>query len=280
MSDSELAANRAQPSPAAADASAPLVLTGRGGSGTRLFSIVLQKLGVFLGNKLNHTEDSVEWVDPVYRIAIDKLRGAAPPVGGSRELLRANAAAILARRCPGSHARWGWKLPETVLILPEVADAFDRCRIIHVVRHPLDTCLRRSHMTSRPNNPIGEAVLRAAYEKLGWTRNPAKDPEHLRNAASWFYQVTEAQSFFRGFSAQRGLTLRYEALCDTPEVTCRQIAEFAGGGAGGASVALEVDEARRRVWERGDSRIDEVWDVCGEAARLHGYRIDDPAPRA
>ena len=277
MNDNDHATDRAGRSEAATDVSAPLVLTGRGGSGTRLFSMVLQKLGVFLGNNLNHTEDSVEWVDAIYRVAIDKLRGGGVSAGASRELLLANASTILAT---GLHdgTRWGWKLPETMLVLPEIAAAFDRCRIIHVVRHPLDTCLRRSHMTSRPNNRIGEAVLMAAYAKLGWNRHPAEDPEHLCNAASWFYQVTEAQAFFRGFPAHRGLTLRYESLCDEPEATSRKIAEFVG--VGGDGVTLEVDETRRRTWSEGDPRINEVWDICGEAAQLHGYRIDAPATRA
>jgi hypothetical protein len=260
----------------AIDQLAPLVLTGRGGSGTRLFSIVLQNLGVFLGNHLNHSEDSVEWADIIYRLAIDKLRPEGPSIPDAHEMLVAKASAILLDADLQGRSRWGWKLPETMLILPEIAAAFERCSIIHVVRHPLDTCLRRSHMTSRPNNPIGDAVLAAAYARLGWNGDPANAPEHLRNAASWLYQVGEAQAFFRGFPVQRGLTVRYESLCDEPEATSALIARFIG--VQGRKIALEVDEARRRTWCSGDPRVDEVWSICGDAAQVYGYRVDDLAP--
>jgi len=257
--------------PAAVDLSAPIILTGRGGSGTRLFSIALQKLEVFLGNRLNHTEDSVEWVEVIYGAAIDKLR-SPPSSPVPSETFRRRAAAILAEAGGRRIGKWGWKLPETMLILPEVAAAFDNCRIIHAIRHPLDTCLRRSHMTSKPKNPIGDAVLAAAYARLGWARDPADDPEHLRNAASWLYQVGLAQDFFGDFPVDRSLTLRYESLCDQPADTMEKVAAFIG--AGNRPIDLGVDHSRRRMWSDGDSRIEDVWRICGSVAQIYGYHID------
>jgi len=250
--------------------SAPVVMTGRGGSGTRLFSIALQELGVFLGNRINKTADSMEWVDPVYRLALDKLKTGVVPAGAGA-ILRANAEAILAAAGPG-HGAWGWKLPETVLVLPEIAAAFEHCRIIHVVRHPLDTCLRRTHRTSRADDMIGDSVLTAAYRELGWSHRPATDPEHVRNAVSWRYQVGLATAFLARFPAGRGLTVRYEALCDAPEATIARLAQFVGVPL--RPVELQVDDARRRLWAAGDSRIDEVWALCGELAQVHGYGRD------
>lgn len=252
-----------------ADPDAPIVLTGRGGSGTRLFSLALQQMGVFLGNQVNHTEDSVEWVQAIYRVAVEKLHSGRAPADAV-QALRERAQAILAQA--PAVARWGWKLPETMLVLPEVAQAFPACRIVQVIRHPLDTCLRRTHMTSRPGTPIGDAVLAAAYRELGWARDPAADPEHLRNAASWHYQVAQAHAFFAAFPAGRGITLAYEAICDAPAATAATLAGFIE--ASDAAVDLPVDETRRRKWEPGDARAQDVWEVCGDLATQYGYRFD------
>ena len=249
------------------DLGAPIVVTGRGGSGTRLFSKLLQQLQVDLGNDINHTEDSVEWVDVIYRLAIAKLSGSPAP--DAADALRANATAVAGHR-RGRH--WGWKLPETVLLLPEVAAAFERCRIVHVTRHPLDTCLRRTHMTSRPNNRIGQAVLGAAYAALGWARDPAADPEHVCNAAAWWFQVREAHAFLASLPGTRAITVRYESLCDAPDETAARIACFVGVGQ--VPVCLDIDRSRRRLWSGGDPRIAEVWGICGDVAQALGYRAD------
>ena len=265
------------------DPAAPIVLTGRGGSGTRLFSLALQQMGVFLGNRVNHTEDSVEWLEAIYRVAVEKLRAGHAPADAV-DVLRRCADAVLSSAAPAGTSvalapRWGWKLPETILILPEVAQAFPACRIVQVIRHPLDTCLRRSHMTSRTGNPIGDAVLAAAYRQLGWTRNPEQDAAHLRNAASWHYQVAQAHAFFAAFPVSRGLTLRYESICDAPTATVAELARFLR--ASDAAVDLPVDEARRRQWVDGDPRARDVWAVCGPLARLYGYRFEgESAPAA
>ena len=259
--------------PPLADITAPIVIAGRGGSGTRLFSVVLQQLGVFLGNRLNRSDDSVEWVETIYRLGVHRLATGAS-AADAVDALRACAAGVLAQ-APDEVSLWGWKLPETMLILPDAAQAFAAARFVHVVRHPLDTCLRRTHMTSRIDNPIGEATLRAAYRQLGWERDPAGDPDHIRNAASWAYQLADAQAFFARLPPGRGLTLRYESLCDEPDATAARMAAFVGVAP--RPVALRVDDARRRLWSPGDERIDEVWAVCGALAEAHGYTRDGGA---
>ena len=58
--------------------SRPVVAIGRGGSGTRLLSLALQEHGIFLGNQLNESHDSTEWVDLIYKLAIEKLTNKLP----------------------------------------------------------------------------------------------------------------------------------------------------------------------------------------------------------
>lgn len=249
----------------------PVILTGRGGSGTRLFSVALQRLGIFLGNALNQTEDSIEWVQPLYRIAVASLTGDPGGQGRWNDELRANARAILGAKTAEGDA-WGWKLPETVLILPQVLDAFPNARVIHVIRHPLDVCLRRSHMTSRTGNPIGDAVLAAAYARLGWTSDPRSDPEHLRNAASWRFQLERALAF-SATEHRRVLEVRYEAMCDSPQRMLQVLAGFLGVAPVPAMDGVQIDPERRRRWTPEDPRAGEVWEICGPIADRLGYRF-------
>src|SRR5680860_317613 len=78
---------------------APIVLVGRGGSGTRLISDIAVGAGVFLGNQLNKSLDSREWVGVIYDIAVTKLSSDHGLSGDLRDdysgQLQANAAKIL-----------------------------------------------------------------------------------------------------------------------------------------------------------------------------------------
>src|SRR3984893_18299479 len=94
----------------------PVILLGRGGSGTRLLSAFASQNGIFLGNMLNTTRDSVEWVPDLYELASEST--AAGVVAGSardaywRGRLRRTAAQILGAAGLPFDAAWGWKLPE------------------------------------------------------------------------------------------------------------------------------------------------------------------------
>jgi hypothetical protein len=53
----------------------PVILLGRGGSGTRLLAQLALSVGVFLGNELNASHDSVEWVETLYDLAVEPVTG-------------------------------------------------------------------------------------------------------------------------------------------------------------------------------------------------------------
>jgi hypothetical protein len=254
---------------------APVLAIGRGGSGTRLTSELLQQLGVFMGNRLNASGDSVEWVDLIYEMAVTIVPARPRRFPGEwREALLDLAARVLSGGGWSSGGRWGFKLPETVLVLPELLAAFPLATVIHLVRDPLDTCLRRTHVTSRMDNPVGRVTLAAAYRALGWQSDPARDDDHLRNAASWRYQLELVSQALRDFAHVPQVQVRYEDLCDDPERAAETCARALGVGA--RRVTLTIDGARRRLWADGDPRADVVWRICGDVAGRLGYR---PATR-
>jgi hypothetical protein len=160
-----------------------------------------------------------------------------------------------------------------MLILPLLMEAFPSARVIHLVRHPVDTCLRRTHMTSRPNNAVGRAVLRAAYSELGWPfERMETDDSYLRNAASWVFQVERVASFGRSeLGSAQYLEVRYEDICQDPGQVLDQVAEFTGTIVPNNCRPPEIDRSRSRQWTPPDPRADEVWSICGTTASQIGY---------
>lgn len=253
--------------------SQPVVATGRGGSGTRLLSMLLQEHGVFLGNRLNGSEDSIEWIEVQYEFAVSKLTDGAPVRGRWHEALSGCAENILTRGQRKEEQLWGWKLPETMLILPEVVHAFPNAKIVHLVRHPVDTCLRSTHVTSRTDHPVGAATLRAAYSWLGWRGDPGDDDDYIRNSASWVFQVQGAIQFGRELGSNRYLEIRFEDLCADAQTVSDAIARFLDIPETSSAVGGIIDSKRRRNWVEGDKRALEVWSICGEIGKTLGYDL-------
>jgi hypothetical protein len=255
----------------------PIVLIGRGGSGTRLLSAAARRIGVNLGERLNVSGDSMDWSELVYALALRKL-AAGRDRGDGPLRLQAHAASLFAHQMESVGAGgWGWKLPETLLILPEVCDAFPDARFIHLLRHPVTSALRRTHKTSRMDNEIGRAVLAAAYASAG--RPPGKvgkDPDYLRNAYTWLYQVGQAAEFCRrSLGPGRFLEMRYEDLCARPAESQARLAGYLGVDAAEALAAEDIDPARAGRIARGDARAEEVWALTAPLARRLGYAFSD-----
>jgi hypothetical protein len=112
---------------------------------------------------------------------------------------------------------WGLKLPELLLILPELAEAFPRARFMHMVRDPLSTCLRRTHMTARLDNQIGQITLPLAYRHLGLP--PARildDAPAIQMACTTRHQIESVLAFMRTLPRGRRLQLRFEHVLRRP----------------------------------------------------------------
>ena len=261
----------------------PVILTGRGGSGTRLISEIAQKLGVFLGNNLNVAGDSVEWVDLIYEYAIKKTiattRGQ-PCREDFSGIVLDKVQDILEGGEYNLEGPWGWKLPETMLVVPEMMRIFPKSKLVHLVRHPVTSALRRTHMTSRMSNPVGRAVLRGAYLEIG--RNPKNidsDPEHIHNAVTWLYQVRRVHDYaMNNLSAENYHLVRFEDLMSDPLETSKKLSRFMTGKIN-EFVRPSVDNQRApNAIDLTGPEAKEVWDICGAVAMDMGYLpIDKPA---
>ncbi len=254
---------------------APIVLLGRGGSGTRLLSEIAQSQDIFLGNRLNQSGDSVEWVDTIYEIGARRTlpsRGHRMETSKAVDLLRGKAKTILKQAEIKQGQSWGWKLPETMLIVPDVIEAFPDAKFIHLVRHPVTSSLRRTHMTSRPDNPIGLSVLTAAYRDAGLDVGRIKtDPEYLRNAYTWLYQVKSVHQYAESFlTSDRYKLVKYEDVLSDPLKATHSVGRFIRADVTPHTLPM-IENNRAAYHNHNDPRVEEAWSICGAFATTLGY---------
>jgi len=251
---------------------APIILTGRGGSGTRLLAETFRGMDVDLGQSLNRSLDSLQWADLIYEMVLANLAGHSGPWSGTWAAELKQRARWHSPQRSRPEQPWGFKLPEAIMVCQELMEAWPTARLVHLVRHPLDVCLRRTHMTSRTSNPIGRATLQAAYQALDRNLDPDTDPPHWRNAVSWWFQLSRMQGYKDRY-ADRIIEVRYEDLCDNTRSTADKLALDLQLKAG--NVQLEVNSTRRRRWQPTDPHAKEIWDLCEPIASIYGYTLVD-----
>lgn len=169
----------------------PIVLLGKGGSGTRLLSQLAIDTGVSLGRDLGSSLDSLSMVDAVYGSVIKKLcRESNYSARVAERNLRSAADGILSSLPPDNKPDWGFKLPECLFLLPEIDTAFPKARYAVLFRDPLSATLRRTHVTSRMDSRIGRVALTAAYVHCGLDPlTIPSDPMEVHNACAVGYQL-------------------------------------------------------------------------------------------
>ena len=224
---------------------APVILLARGGSGSRLLSRVCGQL--FLGNEVSGSGDTLELAIPIYKAVIAKYRcrTAGQAERSSQEIERA-AYRMLERA--GFPARWGFKLPEAMLLVDELAAAFPSARFLFLVRDPISTCLRRTHMTARLDNEIGRALLPVAYRHVGrridaiLQDSPA---EHM--AFTTMHQVETVIQFLRRLPPARHFTVRFEDLLGKPRETEERVTAWLDDVALGLRTPVRPSPLEREI---------------------------------
>jgi len=154
-----------------ADFRPPVVIGGVGGSGTRLIAQICGELGLYMGEDQNAALDNL-WFTLLFKrveslscddpqmaelidILIRGMTGYAPIGPQQQRLIRTlgdtdrpqhpaawlqqRAQSLLAtRRVLASDERWGWKEPNSHIVLDELVRYLPGMRYVHVMRHGLD----------------------------------------------------------------------------------------------------------------------------------------------
>ena len=198
----------------------PIILVSKGGGGSRLLSVLAGDFGVFLGNEINTSGDCLDMVEAVYKGVMEKYGNPAGYQSGwviSR--LRRAAADMLARADGNKTKLWGFKLPETLFLLPEIQAAFPEARYVQMFRNPIDICLRRTHLTARMDTKIGGITLPLAYRSLNRPVEMIdRDSPAIHMAYTTLHQLRLILDFFGGsFGGDKSLELYFEDLIRDPK---------------------------------------------------------------
>jgi hypothetical protein len=190
----------------------PVVIGGTGGSGTRAVARIVLRTGRFMGSRLNRSEDTLDIADFDWRWGPDFVRsGASPEMWADFDAaLRAH----LAQRPDG--ARWGWKHPQSYLLLPFLAERFPDLRFIHVVRDGRDIALARNH---NQLELYGDPVL-----------GPGDPADAVRRIRFWAWANDRAADQRLDLLPDRSLCVRLEDLCRDPEPEVRRILRLVEAG--------------------------------------------------
>lgn len=209
----------------------PVVLIAKGGGGSRLLSLAAQDCGVFLGNDLNKAADCMDLVPVVYQGVIAKYK--CPAFWRSERFaqqLRFAAATMLAAAPDKDRKSWGFKIPECLLLLPEIERAFPGARYVQLLRDPVSTCLRGTHITASLDNQIGRITLPQAYAYAG---RPAEtilqDSPALHMAYTTLHQLKMSISYCREhFPESQYCEMRFEDLMNAPAVALDTLSTWLG----------------------------------------------------
>lgn len=233
----------------------PIAIGAVGGSGTRVVADFLQRAGIHMGGVLNGSNDNLwftfllkraAWMaefpgrediaqaydlfrkislkgaqqhpaqsdtDLIARITKDLAENTMYSIGvGPEDLDQLQAVTGIPETANG---QWGWKEPNTHVLLPELDQIIPGFRYIHVIRDGLDMALS--------NN---KAQARNWYSKF---MDRQLDPQNLTPSDMldfWLAANTRTMNYGRTKMGNRFHVLSYEALCTDPSREIRRLFAF------------------------------------------------------
>ena len=202
----------------------PVIIMGRGKSGTRLVAWACHHLGLAMGTHPNLATGDID--HRVFRKTVKRL--AREPFflqendefpDSALNTFQWVMEQVLSKlgKDPFLDNGWGWKWPETYLIAPIVLKTFPQARFIHLIRDGRDVAFNR-HLTDDQHRTLGRRILR---------RLEALDkPHHIQAALSWKFQVESYRRFARHIPESNRFEMTYESLCRDPVGLLGRVAEF------------------------------------------------------
>ncbi len=230
----------------------PVVIGGVGGSGTRLIAQCLKEAGFYIGGDLNNANDNLwftllfkqpeilaasdEDFDNLLEIFLAAMRGNTPCAPQQTALIEALASkkrpqhpqqwlkkrveTILAIKASDNNAserrqssKWGWKEPNSHLVLDRLIDRIEHIRYIHVARNGLDMAHSKNQNQLKlwGKHFLGEAFDVTPYYSLK------------------YWCVVHDRVMRIGQSmGENFLFLNFDQLCADPESGITQLLKFIG----------------------------------------------------
>lgn len=170
--------------------------------------------GFGMGTRLNESLDDLDFGDVFVNVSGPDASGAQFDAMLDRYLDMARACRpCLRAEPPEPSPRWGWKEPNTHIVLERLAARIPGLRYIHVMRSGLD-------MAFSPNL---NQLRRWGSRVLG--REVRETPA---DALAYWVRVHRRVLSFGEVMGRRFLLVNYDALCDSPAAECPRLLAFLG----------------------------------------------------
>ena len=232
----------------AAEDRTPLVIGGVGGSGTRLVASLLQQMGIAMAGQMNEELDNL-WFSALFIRRSIVLKSPAEldrlswlftnamrhgqPIPGELEPLVDDACrydrgpaltkTVLEQACAGLRAAaiasdpaqsWGWKQPNSHVMVPLLNERFTGMKYIYVVRNGLDMAF--SGNQNQLKYFWGDLLLEGDTS-----------PTH-HNALRYWVAAHRRMLANRELLGDRLCILNFDQLCRAPQEQLSALADFAG----------------------------------------------------
>ncbi|EGJ20309.1 hypothetical protein RSWS8N_19154 [Cereibacter sphaeroides WS8N] len=190
----------------------PIAVGAIGGSGTRVVARILKGAGVFMGTRLNESEDNLDFTERFRHREVLAL-----PDGAFEARLRQFEGLSRAGMREAGQRHWGWKEPNTHVVIDRILAAYPKMRYVHLLRSGLDMAFSANQR---------QAWFWGPY----FLERPVAEPPGPRDMLAYFCAVHRRISALADRPENRGrvLFLQYEALCARPEAEIARLMDFLG----------------------------------------------------
>ena len=265
------------------DTTAPLIIGATGGSGTRAFQSSLHKAGFFVGTRINHAGDAMDFepfldeiINPILRetrsldYTLDQLSGATAKAAeqGFKAALQSYTA-DLPKDLPKQAGLWGWKNPRSMYILPIIFAVCPGMSFLHLVRDGRDMAL--SENQNQPKKHY-QALFGDAYQACQDT-----GPECAIRL--WAAANSQVADWGERELGNRYMRVRFEDVCASPRDVMYDTLIKSGiepavadRASAGADAVIKAPSSLGR-WQRlsvEDARI--LTEKCAGTLKRFGYQ--------
>jgi len=212
----------------------PVVVFNKSHSGSRLLARLLESSGIWMGGRLNASHDA-EGLFPLVRHVVERYYPDYPELwrsGRWDDALVGLIMDVFGEHLDGRGDRpWGWKLCETVYLLPLVDYLFPEARYIHIIRDGRDVAFS-DHVP--PVEPLWRKIYVDSDRVVSWrgltfgrlARIFYRLDSSRYNMQHWVNSV-ELGRRYGAMLGDRYHEVRYEDLCRDFDRVGREVLRFA-----------------------------------------------------
>lgn len=228
----------------------PIVLFNKSHSGSRLLARLMLAAGVFLGDERNESEDAAGMMALVRPLVERHYPDYAKLMRQGDPELEPTVNTVLSQLLRGHEAgrRWGWKLCESLYVLPILQRIFPKAHFVHLLRDGRDVAFS-DHVA--PAEAFWRKVYFDTAEITVWNgrrlddRSYRRSP-HVFNARHWVNSVSVARHY-GAMLGDRYLEVRFEDLVLAPHETAREILSSLGVAAQDSTIEVFARSVDRRA---------------------------------